>query len=802
MSFSGGELSRHGFFKDQALRSPVFFIFYRGGAELRREEFLESLPLVRATGVHSCFEIGEVAVGGGHPVIIAGPCAVESEEQLLKVAEFIKTNGGHGLRGGVYKPRSSPYSFQGLGRSGLEYLAKAKALTGLFTVVEVTSIAQIDDVSVYADMIQIGARNMQNFELLKAAGACNLPVLLKRGLSATIQELLQAAEYILKEGNSRVILCERGIRTFETITRNTLDINAIPLLKQLTHLPVFADPSHGTGRSDLVIPVAKAALSAGADGLIIEVHPDPAAALSDGIQSLDFSSFQKLMKDLSLTKLRGDKPSANSVLTMPERYRELAGAGYRYIPVYSETINDAETPVTTFAKLTEGAERFLLESVERGEQVGRYSFIGWDPMLTLKATGAELTVIHENGISIIQGEPLAEIKKILDSLQVAPIPELGKFYGGAVGFTGYDYVRQIEKLPTDTKTVSDLPDIYWIVPRYLARFDHVSHKITLIILSRVDPTDLDGSYGKAARKLVDLQSKFNQELSLDSISGGIKLEKDLPKVTSLSKTEFRAKVAKIKDYIAAGDAFQVVLSQRITEDFPGDPFLFYRTLRTINPSPYLFFLDFGSVQLAGSSPEVMVRLEEGMVTLKPIAGTRPRGSSVQEDEKLSRELLADEKERAEHVMLVDLGRNDVGRVCKFGSVRVTELMAVEFYSHVMHIVSTIQGELLDDYSGVDLLRAVFPAGTLSGAPKVRAMEIIEELEPTRREYYGGSVGYLGFNGDMDTCITIRTVMFKDDKAHLQVGAGIVADSQPEREYDETMHKAGALLTALARAGGR
>lgn len=767
---------------------------------MSREGFLESLPLVRATGVPSCFEIGDIRVGGGNPVIIAGPCAVESEEQLLKVAAFVKTNGAHGLRGGVYKPRSSPYSFQGLGRSGLEYLAKAKASTGLFTVVEVTAITQIGEVSPYADMIQIGARNMQNFELLKAAGACNLPVLLKRGLSATIQELLQAAEYILKEGNSRVVLCERGIRTFETITRNTLDINAIPLLKQLTHLPVFADPSHGTGRRDLVIPVAKAALSAGADGLIIEVHPNPADALSDGIQSLDFSGFQKLMKELSLTRSRRKKSSLNPVLPVPERYRELAKAGYRFIPVYSEIINDTETPVTAFVKLADGAGRFLLESVERGEQVGRYSFIGWAPMLTLKATGAQLTVIDENGLSVKEGEPLAEIKKILDSLKVAPMPELGKFYGGAVGFTGYEYVRQIEKIPAKTRPVADLPDIYWIVPKYLARFDHVSHKITLITLSPVDPTDVDGSYRKAARELAELQDRFNRELSLDSLPGGIKLKKDPPKETTLSKTEFMEKVEKIKEYIAAGDAFQVVLSQRIIEDYPGDPFMFYRTLRTVNPSPYLFYLDFGAFQLAGSSPEVMVRLEDGIATLKPIAGTRPRGGSVQEDEKLRRELLADEKERAEHVMLVDLGRNDLGRVCKFGSVRVIELMAVEFYSHVMHIVSTIQGELLEGYSGVDLLRAVFPAGTLSGAPKVRAMEIIEELEPTRREFYGGSVGYLGFNGNMDTCITIRTVMFKDGKAHLQVGAGIVADSEPEREYDESMHKAGALLTALAKAG--
>lgn len=768
---------------------------------MRRDEFLEKLPLVRTAGIKSCFEIGNTMVGGGNPVIIAGPCAVESEEQLLSVAELVKENGAQGLRGGVYKPRSSPYSFQGLGRTGLEYLARAKAATGLFTVVEVTSVVQIEEVTGYADLIQIGARNMQNFELLKAAGKCPLPVLLKRGLSATIQELLQAAEYILKEGNPRVILCERGIRTFETITRNTLDINAIPLLKQLTHLPVFADPSHGTGRRDLVVPVAKAALSAGADGLIVEVHPDPAVALSDGLQSLDFSGFESLMKELALYRPQIKRNLSPSFFPNFKRYQQLAAAGHRYIPVYAEQVNDAETPVTAYTKLTQGVSGFLLESVERGEQVGRYSFIGWDPLFTFKASGGALTCADHNGSCLIKGEPLAEIEKIMNSLKVAPLPELGKFYGGAVGFTGYDYVREIEKLPSKAQSLTSLPDLYWIVPKYMARFDHVSHKITLIVLSRVEEDDLEASYGKAERELADILTRFDREIHLESIpnkvAGGINPSRE----HTLSKAEFMKKVERIKEYIRAGDAFQVVLSHRFSQDYSGDPFLFYRLLRAINPSPYLFYLNFDGLQLAGSSPEVMVRVEEGRTTLKPIAGTRPRGGTAVDDERLRRELLTDEKERAEHMMLVDLGRNDLGRVCKFGSVRVTELMAFESYSHVMHIVSTIQGELLPGYSSFDLLRAVFPAGTLSGAPKIRAMEIIEELEPTRREFYGGAVGYLGFNGNMDTCITIRTVLFKDRKAHLQVGAGIVADSVPDREYEETMQKAGAMLVALSMAGG-
>ncbi|NLY74341.1 MAG: anthranilate synthase component I family protein, partial [Firmicutes bacterium] len=436
-----------------------------------------------------------------------------------------------------------------------------------------------------------------------------------------------------------------------------------------------------------------------------------------------------------------------------------------------------------------------------GEQVGRYSFIGWNPLLILQAVNDRVSIIQGKDFTEIEGEPLAELQRAIDSLKVAPCPELGKFYGGAVGYIGYDYVRQIEKLPLKKVLVTEIPDLCWIVPKYLARFDHVLHRVTLIVLAEVNPAAIEASYSKGAAELEEIQARFGNQLQLKPLPDEFKKVENHPGKATLSKSEFMAGVERIKDYIYAGDAFQVVLSQRIIKDFQGDPWMFYRVLRTINPSPYLFYLDFGRFQLSGSSPEVMVRLEEGRVTLKPIAGTRPRGKTAAEDEKIRRELLADEKERAEHVMLVDLGRNDLGRVCKFGSVQVTDLMTVEFYSHVMHIVSTIQGELLSEYSGVDLLRAVFPAGTLTGAPKIRAMEIIDELEPTKREFYGGAVGYLGYNGNMDTCITIRTVLFKDGKAHLQVGAGIVADSEPEKEYAESMNKAGALLTALARSEG-
>jgi anthranilate synthase component 1 len=331
----------------------------------------------------------------------------------------------------------------------------------------------------------------------------------------------------------------------------------------------------------------------------------------------------------------------------------------------------------------------------------------------------------------------------------------------------------------------------------LAVFDHVTHSIKLIVLAEAG-NDHEASYQKAMSELTEMVNRLNRPVDLPRLNSE-NLGTFNPELkSSMSREEYMEGVRRIKDYIAAGDAFQVVLSQRIEQRFNKDPFLFYRILRTINPSPYLFYLDFGDFQLAGSSPEVMVRRDGDDVVLKPIAGTRPRGESPVRDRELASELLNDEKERAEHVMLVDLGRNDLGRVCSFGSVEVQELMSVEYYSHVMHIVSTIRGKLLPGSSAADLLRAVFPAGTLSGAPKVRAMEIIEELEPVRREFYGGVVGYIGFDGNLDTCITIRTVLFKDETAYLQVGAGIVADSIPELEYEETMNKAGALLAALRK----
>ncbi len=501
-----------------------------------------------------------------------------------------------------------------------------------------------------------------------------------------------------------------------------------------------------------------------------------------------------------------DHTKQNVVFPALSEFQAMAATGeYDYLPLSRVLVTDVETPVTTFAKLTSGT-RYLLESVERGEQVGRFSFIGWEPLAIFKATANRVEISKEGAAVVLtEREPLKELEKLLESLKMAPLEKLVKFVGGAVGYIGYDYVRQIEKLPAKNSGQIGIPENYWVIPRNLAIFDHVTHQITLVTWVSTRNSDVAAAYTAGTQMLTEMLANLEQPLELANLN--FSAAKSLPQEELrflMAKDYYVKAIEEIKEYILAGDAFQVVFSQRIEKAFHKDPFLFYRLLRTINPSPYLFFLDFEELQLVGSSPEVMVRLEGRQAVLKPIAGTRPRGKTPVDDEALKGEMLQDVKELAEHVMLVDLGRNDLGRVCRFGTVQVTDLMSVENYSHVMHIVSTVQGELLPDYTGIDLLRAVFPAGTLSGAPKIRAMEIIEELEPMRREFYGGAVGYLGLNGDLDTCITIRTILFKDQKAILQVGGGIVADSIPENEYQETLNKAGALLAALEKieGGGR
>jgi anthranilate synthase component 1 len=765
------------------------------GGDLMNEEYAEvkkACPLGSRNGLPRNVQIGDAVVGGDKPIIIAGPCAVEDREQIISTALVVKAAGAAGLRGGIFKPRSSPYSFQGLAKEGLEFLHEAKETTGLFVVIEVMNPEDMELAFDVADLFQIGARNMQNFSLLKKLGKQSKPVLLKRGPSATVLEWLQAAEYMLVEGNQNIILCERGIRTFETFTRNTIDINGVALAKLLSGLPVLVDPSHGTGRRDLVLPIAKAALAVGADGLMIEVHPTPEKALSDGNQSLNFSEFRACMKALGVFLPKRSRPSASQP-SFPEarRVEELLKAGYRWIPVTKKVSADLETPVSVFLKSTFGARRFLLESVAAGEQPGRYSYIGWDPLATYTAN--DLGVFREsNGTTEKLGgdDVLMMIKEEFAGMRVAPCSEILLFYGGCVGYLGYDYVRRIENLPFDKPNTLDLPEALWMIPRRLAVFDHVSQQITFVYLLQAGE-DLE----KAQACLEEMALNLTKDIPASSKS----ILTDEQVRSSFSHKDYEQAVKEGLEAIRAGDIFQVVLSQRLSRCYGGEPLALYRVLRRMNPSPYLFFIQHESFALIGSSPESMVRLEDGEIQLCPIAGTRPRSHIKQEDQDRELELLSDPKERAEHIMLVDLGRNDLGKVAKFGTVRVDDLMHVERYSHVMHIVSSIRAKLRKGKDGFDLLRATFPAGTVSGAPKIRAMEIIEQLEPVRRGAYAGAVGYIGFNGNLDTGIIIRTIILKDGWTHIQAGAGIVVDSDPGREFEETMYKAEALLKAVSLA---
>ena len=759
----------------------------------------EAVPLVAAVPPGSLeIKLGEVLIGGPSPVIIAGPCAVEGLEQLLRTARSVKAAGAHGLRGGAFKPRSSPYSFQGLGRPALEMLAAAKIETGLFLTIEVTDQTQVELVAEYADLIQIGARNMQNFALLRAVGRTGKPVLLKRGLSATIREWLQAAEYILAEGNRQVVLCERGIRTFETLTRNTFDVSAIPLLREITGLPVIADPSHAAGRRELVAPLAKAALAAGAQGLLIEVHPQPEVALSDGPQSITPAEFAALMAEIN--NLRGENPHrffffpADQTRADFQKVLAAADEGYRYLPVYHRFVHDELTPIGVYRRLAGEGPCFLLESVESDAHgVGRYSFYGDRPLLCLAAHGDRLSWQGRlQRPKPAQGDVLAALREALAEFAVAPATELPRFSGGAVGYLGYGYVHQREPIPYTKPDPIGTPDAFWMVPERLVILDHVTRMLTVIALVPADLTGFARAQALIGETLAALAKNPPPE---DSEATGVG-----PVESNFTQEEFIRAVRVAKEAIAAGEIFQVVLSRRLSLPYRGPALALYRALRAENPSPYLFLLDAGAFQVIGSSPETMVRLEDGLAEVKPLAGTRPRGADPETDRRLEAELRADEKELAEHVMLVDLGRNDLGRVCRYGTVRIPELITVERFSRVMHLVSRVTGELAPGRDAFDLLAATFPAGTLTGAPKVRAMQIIAELEPHERGIYGGAVGYFGFNGNMDTCIAIRTIVLKDGLAHVQAGAGIVADSDPAREFAETTHKASAVLAAIRRAG--
>ncbi len=472
-----------------------------------------------------------------------------------------------------------------------------------------------------------------------------------------------------------------------------------------------------------------------------------------------------------------------------EKYSEK----YNVIPLSKVMLADTLTPVSAYLRLRQGTEAsFLFESVEGGERVARYSFIGRNPRQILSCTGTE-TVVTGRGASRRSGNFFDVIEEIVSRFHMPEIPGLPRFTGGLVGFIGYDAVRFIEKIPDGSSHKLPIPDSLLGLFGSVVVFDHLKHQTILIVNALTDSGDLREVYRETTEELLNLERIL---FSGDSTVKQFRADMDGLQ-PEISRERFVANVAKAKNYIREGDIFQVVLSQRFSADMQGDPFNVYRALRVINPSPYLYFLDFGGLQVIGSSPEILVRVEGEIGEIYPIAGTRPRGKDAAEDAALEKDLLADEKERAEHIMLVDLGRNDLGRVCD--TVRVEALMTIVRYSHVMHIASKVSGTLSRGKTGVDVLKAAFPAGTVSGAPKIRAMEIIDELENSRRGIYAGGVGYFDFSGSVDMCIAIRTLFAAGGKIYFQAGAGIVADSDPEKEFTETMNKAGALIDALSMA---
>ncbi|TMH87861.1 MAG: anthranilate synthase component I [Betaproteobacteria bacterium] len=474
-------------------------------------------------------------------------------------------------------------------------------------------------------------------------------------------------------------------------------------------------------------------------------------------------------------------------------FQRLAAQGFNRVPLLAETFADLETPLSLYLKLANRSNSYLLESVVGGERFGRYSFIGLAAAVRLRAVGSLVTVMHGDAIAEKSqaADPLVFVREFLSRYRVAELPGLPRFCGGLVGYFGYDTVRWIEPRLAGGWLKPDAlgcPDMLLLVSEELAVIDNLSGKLYLVV------------YANPAKP----RAWHDAQVRLRELLGALRLPLSPPSETRVAETEvasnfdadsFRAAVDRAIRYIHDGDIMQVVLSQRLSRPFAGSSLSLYRALRSINPSPYMFYFDFGDFQVVSASPEILVRLERGTVTVRPIAGTRRRGGTQDEDVALERELLADPKERAEHVMLADLGRNDVGRVAATGTVRLTETMTVERYSHVMHIVSNVEGRLRDGLDCVDVFRAAFPAGTVSGAPKVRAMEIIDELEPDKRGVYAGAAGYLGFNGDMDLAIAIRTAVVKNGQMHVQAGAGIVADSVPESELRETRAKARAVLRA-------
>ena len=481
-------------------------------------------------------------------------------------------------------------------------------------------------------------------------------------------------------------------------------------------------------------------------------------------------------------------------------FLKLAGKG-NLIPVYREFVADMETPVSAFSKIDRSKYGYLLESVEGGEHVGRYSFLGSNPSTIFKAKGRKISLLDHGRLREyeVDGNPLDELARILGEYKVVELPGLPRFAGGAVGYVSYDSIREIEDIPKSNPDDLDLPDLCFMITDTILIFDHINH--TLKVVYNVDVgDDPEEAYRRAQRKITGIVNQVIQPYGLAAVE---RIEpEDEPEVKSnFKKEEFESIVESSKEYIRAGDIFQVVLSQRFEVESHSQPFNIYRALRSINPSPYMYYLKLADLAIVGSSPEILVRCEDGVVEVRPIAGTRPRGATHEEDLALEEDLLADPKERAEHIMLVDLGRNDAGRVCEYGTVHVAddELMFIERYSHVMHIVTNVQGKLDKDKTPFDVFKASFPAGTVSGAPKIRAMEIIDEFEKTCRGPYAGSVGYFSFSGNLDMAITIRTIVINNGKCYIQAGAGIVADSVPEKEYEETQNKARGMIKAISLA---
>ena len=490
-------------------------------------------------------------------------------------------------------------------------------------------------------------------------------------------------------------------------------------------------------------------------------------------------------------------------MIVPDRaeFRRLA-RDYNLIPVYREILADTETPVSAYLKIGGGEYSFLLESVEGGERVARYSFLGSNPSLVFMSRRGRVTLLDRStgkSRSFSSDDPLQDLERLLANYRPAPIESLRRFHGGAVGFLGYDMVRHFERLPDETLDDAQLPDSMFMLTDTALVFDRVAHQVKAVSNAYVkNAADIDRAYDAAVQKVdalaESLSRPFAHSLKPERGAG------DAPSASSnMTPEAFESGVVRIKEYIAAGDAIQVVFGQRFQFELTTSPFSVYRALRTVNPSPYMYFFKFGDLQIAGASPEALATVEDGIVQVQPIAGTRGRGSTPEEDAALEADLRSDAKETAEHIMLVDLGRNDIGRVCEYGSVHVDELMDVERYSHVMHLVSSVSGKLRPDMTAFDAVRAAFPAGTLSGAPKIRAMEIIDEMEPTRRGIYGGAVGYFSFSGNSDMAIAIRTLVANGNVGSVQAGGGIVADSVPHLEFQESRNKAMAILRAVELA---